>query len=93
MSKNRIQSHPSSHVIPGSSHVGGSVNPPVDLEQVPDRLLSDKDVAARYKVEKQTVWRWARSGKNFPKPFKIGGTARWSENELNEHDRKLKEAR
>ncbi|MGI2036208.1 helix-turn-helix transcriptional regulator [Rhizobium panacihumi] len=58
-----------------------------------DRLLSDKDVAARYQVEKQTIWRWARTSTSFPKSFKIEGTARWSENELDEHDRKLKEAR
>lgn len=58
-----------------------------------DRLLSDRDVAARYQVEKQTIWRWARTSSTFPKSFKIEGTARWSENELDEHDRKLKEAR
>lgn len=58
-----------------------------------DRLLSDRDVAARYQVEKQTIWRWARTSCTFPKPFKIEGTARWSEHELDEHDRKLKEAR
>ena len=58
-----------------------------------DHLLSDRDVAGRYKVEKQTIWRWARTSSSFPKPFKIEGTARWSGNELDEHDRKLKEAR
>ena len=63
------------------------------IQSIADRLLSDRDVAARYKVEKQTIWRWARTSSSFPKPFKIEGTARWSENELDEHDRKLKEAR
>lgn len=58
-----------------------------------DRLLADRDVAARYKVEKQTIWRWVKTSKVFPKPIKIEGTTRWSENELDEHDRKLKEAR
>jgi predicted DNA-binding transcriptional regulator AlpA len=58
-----------------------------------DQLLSDKEVAFRYKVEKQTIWRWVRTSKDFPKPFKVEGTTRWSENELDEHDRKLKEAR
>lgn len=58
-----------------------------------ERLLSDRDVALRYKVEKQTIWRWAKTSNSFPKPIKVEGTTRWSELELDEHDRKLKEAR
>lgn len=58
-----------------------------------DRLLSDRGTAVRYKVEKQTILRWTRTSKHFPKPFKIEGTARWSENELDAHDLKLQEAR
>ncbi|MBB4351599.1 helix-turn-helix transcriptional regulator [Aliirhizobium cellulosilyticum] len=75
--------------LPQSKPIQRKLNEPVFR----DRLLSDKDVAARYQVEKQTIWRWARTSTTFPKPFKIEGTARWSENELDEHDRKLKEAR
>lgn len=58
-----------------------------------DQLLCDREVALRYKVKKQTIWRWARSSETFPKPIKVEGSTRWSENELDEHDRKLKEAR
>lgn len=58
-----------------------------------DQLLSDRDVALRYRVEKQTIWRWVKTSSSFPKPFKVEGTTRWSENELDEHDRKLKEVR
>lgn len=58
-----------------------------------DELLTDRDVAKRYKVQKQTVWRWAKSSASFPKPFKIEGTTRWSSRELDEYDRKAKEAR
>lgn len=44
----------------------------------PDTLyLSVDDVAARFSVSTDTIWRWTRLGK-FPKPVKIGaGTARW----------------
>ena len=58
-----------------------------------DRYLSDRDVAKRYSVQKQTIWRWAKTSATFPKPFKIEGTTRWSSNELDEYDRKAKEAR
>ncbi|CAH0343024.1 hypothetical protein [Rhizobium sp. CECT 9324] len=58
-----------------------------------DQFLTDRDVAERYKVKKQTIWRWAKSSRTFPKPFKIEGTTRWSSKELDEHDSKIKEAR
>lgn len=58
-----------------------------------DQLLTDRDVAKRYRVQKQTVWRWAKSSASFPKPFKIEGTTRWSSHELDDYDRKAKEAR
>ena len=58
-----------------------------------DQFLTDRDVAQRYKVQKQTIWRWAKTSSTFPKPFKIEGTTRWSRNELDEHDRKIKETR
>lgn len=32
----------------------------------PDQLLTDRDVANRYRVQKQTVWRWLRSQKASP---------------------------
>lgn len=39
--------------------------------------LSVEQVAARYNVSKDTIWRWSREG-NFPKPMKLGGmTSRW----------------
>ncbi len=60
------------------------------ISNIPDQLLSDRDVAGRYRVQKQTVWRWAKESKTFPKPFKIEGTTRWSRNELDEHDSKRK---
>lgn len=43
------------------------------------KFLSDKEVAARLGVSRQTVWRWVREGR-FPSPVKIGPAAvRWRE--------------
>ncbi|MCL3882995.1 helix-turn-helix domain-containing protein [Marivita sp. GX14005] len=39
--------------------------------------LSVEQVALRYNVSKDTIWRWRREG-DFPKPVKLGGkTSRW----------------
>jgi len=39
--------------------------------------LSVEQVAARYNVSKDTIWRWRRDG-DLPKPVKLGGrTSRW----------------
>ena len=38
--------------------------------------FSDKDLADRYRVKRQTIWRWARMG-NLPKPVKLVGATRW----------------
>ena len=39
--------------------------------------LSDKQLALRYAVTRQTVWRWSREGK-FPKPVTLSqGCTRW----------------
>lgn len=44
--------------------------------------LSVDDVAARFSVSTDTIWRWTRLGK-FPKPVKIGaGTTRWRMSDL-----------
>jgi prophage regulatory protein len=39
--------------------------------------LSVEQVASRYNVSKDTIWRWRREG-DFPKPIRLGGkTSRW----------------
>lgn len=39
--------------------------------------LTDRDVAARYRVGRATPWRWANEG-TFPKPVKLTpGCTRW----------------
>lgn len=44
--------------------------------------LSVEQVAARYNVSKDTIWRWRREGE-FPKPIRLGGkTSRWRLSEI-----------
>ena len=41
-------------------------------------FLSDDQIAKRYGVTRQTVWRWAANDPNFPKPIKLSaGCTRW----------------
>lgn len=43
----------------------------------PCLYLSVDQVASRFGVSKDTIWRWRREG-DFPKPVKLGGrTTRW----------------
>jgi predicted DNA-binding transcriptional regulator AlpA len=69
-------------------------SPQVSLELAsPGPYLSDKQVAQRYSVKKQTIWRWAKKSATFPKPKKFQGTTtRWCLAELIEYERKEMEA-
>lgn len=41
-------------------------------------FLSDDQIAKRYGVTRQTVWRWSANDPNFPKPIKLSpGCTRW----------------
>jgi prophage regulatory protein len=45
--------------------------------------LSDSQVAKRYGVSRQTVWRWANSDNTLPKPIKLSpGCTRWNLRDL-----------
>lgn len=45
-------------------------------------FYSDKSLAERYQVSRQTIWRWVREG-HLPKPVKIAtGSTRWPEAEI-----------
>ena len=51
--------------------------------------LSDKQVAERYAIKRNSVWRWARTG-ILPQPHKIGpNTTRWRVTELDQFDQKV----
>jgi prophage regulatory protein len=40
--------------------------------------LSDKQVADRYSIARQTVWSWLRNDPDFPKPIMLSaGCTRW----------------
>lgn len=40
--------------------------------------LSDSQIATRYGVSRQTVWRWAANDSSFPAPIKLSpGCTRW----------------
>lgn len=44
--------------------------------------FADKNLATRYQVTRQTIWRWVREG-NLPAPIRLGKAAvRWSEADI-----------
>jgi prophage regulatory protein len=46
-------------------------------------FLSDKQVAARYGVDRAAIWRWRRVDSAFPDPVKLTpGTTRWRLSDL-----------
>lgn len=45
--------------------------------------LSDKDIAQRYNVSRQTVWRWHRETMEFPRAITLSpGCTRWKLSEI-----------
>ncbi len=53
-------------------------------------FLSVEQVAKRYDVSTDSIWRWVRQ-KKFPSPVRVGaGTTRWRRADLNEHDGALR---
>jgi predicted DNA-binding transcriptional regulator AlpA len=61
-------------------------------ERMFDRLLNDREVAARLGVSKATVWRHAAAGL-LPRPVKLGHSSRWPESDLAEAVQRLKAQR
>jgi prophage regulatory protein len=46
------------------------------------QFLSDKSVAKRYEISRQSVWRWTQEGK-LPQPVKLtNGSTRWKLTDL-----------
>ncbi|MBE0438723.1 MAG: AlpA family transcriptional regulator [Gammaproteobacteria bacterium] len=45
--------------------------------------LKDKNVAARYDIDRTTVWRWVSEGR-LPTPHKIHGVTRWRLSKIEE---------
>jgi prophage regulatory protein len=45
--------------------------------------LSDQNLAGRYSVSRQTVWRWLKTDPSFPKPLSLSpGCTRWRLDEI-----------
>ncbi len=52
---------------------------PLKRQGCEDRYLSVKEVAARFRVNVSTIWRWVQTAADFPQPIEFGnGTTRWS---------------
>ncbi|MDW9366969.1 AlpA family phage regulatory protein [Sinorhizobium meliloti] len=48
-----------------------------------ERYLTVRDVAQRFAVSIQTVWRWAKDRPEFPNPVELSpGTTRWRISDL-----------
>lgn len=45
--------------------------------------VSDQNLAGRYSVSRQTVWRWLKTDPTFPKPISLSpGCTRWRLDEV-----------
>ncbi|MCC6144814.1 MAG: AlpA family phage regulatory protein [Candidatus Hydrogenedentes bacterium] len=52
-------------------------------------FLTVEQVASRFGVSTDTIWRWKRNGA-FPKAVRVGpGTTRWRLADIEEHERRL----
>ena len=50
-----------------------------------EKFLTDKAVAERYSICRETVWRWSKIGR-FPKPIKFGRSVRWRLSDLEKNE-------
>ena len=60
----------------------------VAMEPIDERYLTLKEVLARYKIARGTVYNNVRNGK-FPAPLKFGKSSRWRLSELAAWERSL----
>jgi predicted DNA-binding transcriptional regulator AlpA len=59
-----------------------------ELDEKAYRYVSDKALAERYEVARQTIWRWVREGR-LPAPVKLAdGSTRWWLPTVIEHEQK-----
>lgn len=73
-----------------SHHSGDSIPNAAALSGADERYLPDRMVAERFGVQKQTIWRWAKTSPLFPKAIKFeGGTTRWRLSDLIAYERKV----
>jgi prophage regulatory protein len=54
---------------------------------------TDLEIAARYKISRQTLWNWVRKGR-FPAPVKLGAnTTRWRQSDVEQYEAQAGAAR
>lgn len=76
-----------SNSAPDHSQIDATVS---SLKQEAERYLTVKQVAQRFSVTPQTVWRWSKQGPSlsFPRPVRIGyGTTRWRLSDILRYER------
>ncbi|MCK0142994.1 AlpA family phage regulatory protein [Aliiroseovarius sp. F20344] len=57
-----------------------------------ETFLSDTDLAVRFSVSRQTVWRWHRSNSGFPRAVSLSpGCTRWKLSEIEIWENRLAE--
>lgn len=57
------------------------------------KYLSADELAYRYNVSRNTIWRWARDNQ-LPQPLKMGGKCtRWKEEDITLHEKTLMDQR
>ena len=60
-----------------------TIGTPKPMAVEAERYLTVRDVAQRFAVSVQTVWRWAKERPEFPKPVELSlGTTRWRISDL-----------
>jgi predicted DNA-binding transcriptional regulator AlpA len=67
----------SARVVPVAPISAVHISQSIAFDPLREQFLSDHDVAARYSVKKQTIWRRKNEVADFPNPIKIRGTTRW----------------
>lgn len=65
----------------------------MDVHVATDKLLTVKEVAAVLNHSVATTWRRTNDDPDFPKPFKVGGTTRWSLAEISAYIEQAKSER
>ena len=60
---------------------------------MPETFLSDIDLGERYRVTRQTIWRWHREQSDFPRAISLSpGCTRWRLSHVESWERAKAEA-
>ena len=71
---------------------------PIKREDAKLTYLSDKQLAVRFSVARQTIWRWVNSDRTFPSPYSLSASCtrwkleeveRWEQSRAKSHPERL----